>query len=175
SLEELIEAFELEKVHKSKARFDPDKTKWYNHQYLQKKSNDDLALELRNYLEQTSQGYENLDTAYLSQVVGLLKERVNFVKEIAVEGDFFFKAPEAYGEKAVKKQWKEHTGSYMTELIAHIEKVQDFSSQSIEESVKSWITQKQLGFGQVMPPLRLALVGEMKGPHVFDIIALIGK
>lgn len=180
SLKELVDAFELEKVHKAGARFDPDKTKWYNHQYLQRKSNDDLALELRTYLEKFPETYANLDasvleTSYLSQVVGLLKERVNFVKELAVEGDFFLKAPETFQEKAAKKQWKENTASYMMEVLQVIDQIEDFDSQTIEDTVKSWISEKELGFGQVMPPLRLALVGEMKGPHVFDIIALIGK
>ncbi len=180
NLEELVQAFELEKVQKSGARFDPDKTKWYNHQYLQNKSNDDLAVELRNYLENATDAPADLDdsvleTTYLSAVVGLLKERVNFVKELAIEGDFFLKAPDAFQEKAVKKQWKEHTAGYMVEVSNVIFNVKDFDSQTIEDTVKAWISEKGLGFGQVMPPLRLALVGEMKGPHVFDIIALIGK
>lgn len=180
NLEELVQAFELEKVHKAGARFDPDKTKWYNHQYLQMKSNDDLALELRTYLEKSSDALADLDSsaldvAYLSHVVGLLKERVNFVKELVVEGDFFLKAPQVYQEKAVKKQWKEHTASVMMDVLEVIEGVDNFDANTIEETVKAWISENELGFGQVMPPLRLALVGEMKGPHVFDIIALISK
>src|SRR5690606_11900106 len=180
SLKELVQAFELEKVHKSGARFDPDKTKWYNHQYLQKKSNEDLAVELRDYLEKATDTPSDLDAAvleidYLSSVVGLLKERVNFVQELAIAGDFFLKAPDAFEEKAVKKQWKEQTASYMLEVSTVIYNVEDFDSQTIEDTVKAWIAEKGLGFGQVMPPLHLALVGEMKGPHVFDIIALIGK
>ncbi|EKF56777.1 glutamyl-tRNA ligase [Galbibacter marinus] len=175
SLDELIEAFEIEKVQKAGARFDPDKTKWYNHQYLQKQSNDDLAKELCDYIEQSTARRTDLRIDYLSKVAGLLKERVNFVSELVVEGDFFLRAPENFQEKAVKKQWKEHTASYMNQVAMVIESVNDFNSQTIEETVKSWISEKELSFGQVMPPLRLALVGEMKGPHVFDIIDLLGK
>lgn len=177
SLDELVQAFELEKAHKGGARFDPDKTKWYNHQYLQMQSNDQLAEELLGYLQASSETIDSsaLQLEYLAQVVGLLKERVNFVKEIALEGDFFLKAPEIFQEKAVKKQWKEQTPLLLGELITVIQNVDDFKAQVIEDTVKSWITDKELGFGQVMPALRLALVGEMKGPHVFDIIAVIGK
>lgn len=175
SREELVQSFEIEKVQKAGARFDPDKTKWYNHQYLQKRSNEDLAKELHAYIAQSTSHETNLEIGYLSQVVALLKERVNFVKELIVEGDFFLKAPEVFQEKAVKKQWKEQTATYMNQVADVIASVKDFDSQTIEETVKSWIAEQELSFGQVMPPLRLALVGAMKGPHVFDIIALIGK
>src|SRR5690606_5730192 len=175
SLEQLVQSFEIEKVQKAGARFDPDKTKWYNHQYLQKRSNEDLAKELHAYIAQSTSHETNLEIGYLSQVVALLKERVNFVKELIVEGDFFLKAPEVFQEKAVKKQWKEQTAAYMNQVADVIASVKDFDSQTIEETVKSWIAEQELSFGQVMPPLRLALVGAMKGPHVFDIIALIGK
>lgn len=175
SLEQLVQSFEIEKVQKAGARFDPDKTKWYNHQYLQKRSNEDLAKELHAYIAQSTSHETNLEIGYLSQVVALLKERVNFVKELIVEGDFFLKAPEVFQEKAVKKQWKEQTATYMNQVADVIASVKDFDSQTIEETVKSWIAEQELSFGQVMPPLRLALVGAMKGPHVFDIIALIGK
>lgn len=175
TLEQLVQSFEIEKVQKAGARFDPDKTKWYNHQYLQKRSNEDLAKELHAYIAQSTSHETNLEIGYLSQVVALLKERVNFVKELIVEGDFFLKAPEVFQEKAVKKQWKEQTATYMNQVADVIASVKDFDSQTIEETVKSWIAEQELSFGQVMPPLRLALVGAMKGPHVFDIIALIGK
>lgn len=175
TLEQLVQSFEIEKVQKAGARFDPDKTKWYNHQYLQKRSNEDLAKELHAYIAQSTSHETNLEIGYLSQVVALLKERVNFVKELIVEGDFFLKAPEVFQEKAVKKQWKEQTAAYMNQVADVIASVKDFDSQTIEETVKSWIAEQELSFGQVMPPLRLALVGAMKGPHVFDIIALIGK
>ena len=88
---------------------------------------------------------------------------------------FFFTAPSTYDAKASKKQWKENTNEYINELVPVINEIGEFSSKNIEAVVKQWISDKELGFGQVMPPLRLALVGEMKGPHVFDIIELIGK
>ena len=88
---------------------------------------------------------------------------------------FFFEAPKKYDEKAVKKQWKENTPTIVREVIEVLQNTSDFSSIALEEAVKNYMEANQLGFGQVMPPLRLALVGELKGPHVFDIIELIGK
>ncbi|MCM5662280.1 glutamate--tRNA ligase [Galbibacter mesophilus] len=172
SLDELVNAFELEKVHKGGARFDPDKTKWYNHQYLQQKDNEMLASKFVSILGE--QGV-NTNLEYASQVVGLIKERADFVSDFWELASFFFVAPDSYEEKAAKKQWKENTSEYMNQIADVIIGIEDFSSENIETVVKQWISDKELGFGKVMPPLRLALVGEMKGPHVFDIIAMIGK
>ncbi|MEL4307053.1 glutamate--tRNA ligase [Joostella sp. CR20] len=172
SLEELVNAFELDRVHKSGARFDPDKTKWYNHKYLQQKEDTDLATRFLPFLKENG-----IETAidYVENVVTLIKERANFVADFWDLGSFFFVAPTEYDAKASKKQWKENTNEYMNEVAQVINSIDTFESTTIEAVVKDWIASKELGFGQVMPPLRLALVGEMKGPHVFDIIALIGK
>ena len=165
SLEELINAFDLSRVNKSGARFDPEKIKWFNHHYLQTKSNAELA----ELYDPTN------DKEYAEKAISLIKERATFVSDFNELGGFFFDAPAAYDTKASKKQWKENTGALMTELISVLDNIDDFSSENTETVVKQWIGDKELGFGQVMPPLRLALVGEMKGPHVFDIISLIGK
>ena len=109
---------------------------------------------------------------YVEKVVSLIKERAVFVKDFWSLSSYFFKTPEDYDEKASKKQWKEGTSVLMNELIIVLASIDDFSSKTIEETVKSWISSKEIGFGKIMQPLRLAIVGEMKGPHLFDIIAV---
>lgn len=177
TLEELISAFSLERVNKSGARFDPDKTKWYNQHYMQTYDNTDLAnafmLNLKNKELDLPKDKNNGD--YIKQVVSLIKERATFVKDFWELGSYFFLAPTEYDEKAVKKQWKEDTAAIMTQLLSLLEGTEDFGSENLETQVKQWISENELSFGKVMPPLRLVIVGEMKGPHIFDIMALIGK
>tara|TARA_A100000171_G_scaffold37020_1_gene35900 strand:- start:624 stop:2135 length:1512 start_codon:yes stop_codon:yes gene_type:complete len=177
TLEELISAFSLERVNKSGARFDPDKTKWYNQHYMQTHDNTDLAnafmLNLKNKELDLPKDKNNGD--YIKQVVSLIKERATFVKDFWELGSYFFLAPSEYDEKAVKKQWKEDTAAIMTQLLSLLEGTEDFGSENLETQVKQWISENELSFGKVMPPLRLVVVGEMKGPHIFDIMALIGK
>jgi glutamyl-tRNA synthetase len=108
-------------------------------------------------------------------VVGLIKERASFVSDFWELGGYFFEAPSEYNEKAVKKQWKEDTPQIMDHVVSILESIDDFSSAAIEEKVKAWIAEQELSFGKVMPPLRLIIVGDMKGPHLFDIMELIGK
>lgn len=172
SIEELITTFDLSRVSKSGAKFSLDKTNWFNQQYLQKKTDTELALLfsviLKNKKIKSSEGY-------VEKVVSLIKERAVFVKDFWSLSCYFFKTPEDYNEKASKKQWKEGTSALMNELIKVLTSIDDFSSKTIEETVKSWITSKEIGFGKIMQPLRLAIVGEMKGPHLFDIIDMIGK
>ena len=172
SIEELITTFDLSRVSKSGAKFSLDKTNWFNQQYLQKKTDAELALLfsviLKNKKIKSSEGY-------VEKVVSLIKERAVFVKDFWSLSCYFFKTPEDYNEKASKKQWKEGTSALMNELIKVLTSIDDFSSKTIEETVKSWISSKEIGFGKIIQPLRLAIVGEMKGPHLFDIIDMIGK
>lgn len=172
SIEELITTFDLSRVSKSGAKFSLDKTNWFNQQYLQKKTDAELALLfsviLKNKKIKSSE-------SYVEKVVSLIKERAVFVKDFWSLSCYFFKTPEDYNEKASKKQWKEGTSALMNELIKVLTSIDDFSSKTIEETVKSWISSKEIGFGKIMQPLRLAIVGEMKGPHLFDIIDMIGK
>jgi glutamyl-tRNA synthetase len=172
SLDELIEAFDLSRVSKSGAKFNPDKTNWFNQQYLQQKSNSELA-EL--YLDILNGKKIDTDITYVEKVVSLIKERAVFVKDFWELSDYFFETPVKYDEKASKKQWKEDTSEILSEVRSVIESVDDFSSLTIETKVKEWITSKEISFGKVMQPLRLSLVGAMKGPHIFDIIEMIGK
>ena len=172
SMEQLIQLFDLEKVHKAGARFDPEKIKWFNHQYLQMKPNGELAILFQKDL--TKRGV-TAPIATVEKVVGLIKERASFVSDFWELCKFFFEAPTQYDEKAIKKQWKEQTPTIVKEVAEVIQNTVNFTSIALEEAVKQYMETKGLGFGQVMPPLRLALVGELKGPHVFDIIEVIGK
>ena len=175
SLEELVQSFSLERVNKSGARFDIEKTKWYNHQYLQNKSNATLAELYSPILTQKEVPSDFLDASYIEKVVGLIKERANFVSDFWELSNYFFLAPKTYAEKPAKKQWKEDTSTILKQVAEVLEKVSDFNSTNTEDAVKKWITENELGFGKVMGPLRLAIVGDLKGPHLFDILAMIGK
>ncbi|MES2410162.1 MAG: glutamate--tRNA ligase [Bacteroidota bacterium] len=171
SLEELVEKFDLNRVHKAGAKFDPDKNKWFNHQYLQKQSDEDLAKAFAPFVYE-----KDIDVDYttLVKIVSLIKERANFVSEFWEMSNFFFETPTSYDEKAVKN-WKEDTPRTMQELISVLENISDFTSVNIETVVKDWMTQNEIGMGKVMQPFRLSLVGALKGPHLFDIVELIGK
>jgi glutamyl-tRNA synthetase len=171
SLDELVKAFDLNRVHKSGAKFDPDKNKWFNHQYLQKQSNESLAYSFSSILNTKGLSIAN---EKLVSIVSLVKERVNFVSEFWEMSDFFFQAPTSYDEKA-SKNWKEETPILMNQLIVVLNSIENFCSLNIETIVKDWMTQNDIGMGNVMQPFRLSLVGALKGPHLFDIAELIGK
>ncbi|WP_298397484.1 glutamate--tRNA ligase [Flavobacterium sp.] len=171
SLEELAEKFDLNRVHKSGAKFDPEKNKWFNHQYLQKQSDESLAKAFAPILAEKG---IDIEKDKLIKIVSLIKERANFVSEFWEMSDFFFVAPTSYDEKAAKN-WKEDTPNLMQQLISVLENIGDFTSVNIETIVKDWMTKNEIGMGKVMQPFRLSLVGALKGPHLFDIVELIGK
>jgi len=172
TLEELISLFSLERVGKSGSRFDPDKTKWFNHQYLIKKTGKELAKLFNAELKNRGISPE---IATVERICEMLKERVNFVSELWDEAYFFFITPSEYDEKFLKKVCKEDTAQLMAKLIVVLEAIDDFSSGNAEAAVKQWLETDEIGFGRVMSPFRLALVGAGKGPHVFDIAEIIGK
>jgi glutamyl-tRNA synthetase len=172
SMEELIGAFSLERVGKSGSRFDPEKAKWFNHQYLQKRTNNQLALEFREFLR--AKGY-HVDIVRLEILVGLVKERVSFVKDIWEQSDFFFKAPVDYDQEAIRKRWQENTPAMLKELIPVLQGVADFTEPATESAVKAWIESKGYNTGAVMNAFRLVIVGTLRGPQMFDIISWIGK
>jgi glutamyl-tRNA synthetase len=172
SMDELINLFSIERVHKSGSRFDPEKAKWFNHQYLQSRTNNQLALEFRDFVR--ARGY-HMDIVELETLISLVKERVSFVKEIWQETDFFFKAPETYDQEVIKKRWKPDTAEHLMELKSVLENLEVFSSLSTEQAVKAWIEEKGYNTGAIMNALRLVIVGESRGPHMFDIISWIGK
>jgi len=173
SLDELIKAFSLEKVNKAGARFDLDKTKWFQKEYLQQTNNEKLtelfAPVIANKVEQP------VDTNYITKVISLIKERATFVADFWELASFFFTAPTQFDAKASKKAWKEDTSHLMQELTAIILKIDNFTTEEVENQIKNWIKSKEIGFGKVMMPLRLSLVGSMSGPHLFDIMSMIGK
>ena len=171
SLAELVAVFDLDRVHKGGAKFDPDKTKWFQHHYLQEMNEGALVEQFASLLAEK----EVSTVLNLTKIVSLVKERATFPNDIWEQSSFFFERPSAYDEKASKKAFKEDTPEVLSKVIALLNKADDFSAAHISDLIKSWITSEEIGFGKVMMPLRLALVGEMKGPDVFDISAILGK
>ena len=171
SLSELVESFDLKNVNKAGARFDPDKTKWFNHQYMQKAELKDLT---SSFISATPE-LASIDPGYVELVVNLIKERATFPSDFWGLSHYFFKAPENFAEAALRKAWKEHSKDLMLQLIAALETADDSSVETLQTAVKGWITQNEIGFGKIMMPLRVALVGALEGVDVFDIIYLIGK
>ena len=172
SMEELIEAFSLERVSKSGAKFDYEKNKWFNHKYLQEKSDAEIADLFQDVLIE-----KDLieDSQKLAQIVSMVKDRVNFVSELWEQCSFFFEAPTTYDEKSVKKRWKADSPKQMTELAELIENTADFGAESLENEVKLWLESKEYGMGVIMNAFRICLVGAARGPHLFDITTLLGK
>ncbi len=172
SMKELTEAFSINRVGKSGAKFNPVKAAWYNHQYLINKEN----LLLAELLLPTA--IENgvlVEKEQLDEAIALVKERVNFVAELWDQLDFFFKRPQEYDQKAVKKRWKADSYDQMEELKNILSEIENFSTENTERIVKQWIEDKEYGMGMVMNAFRLLVVGALKGPHLFDITALIGQ
>ncbi|PKP30313.1 MAG: glutamate--tRNA ligase [Bacteroidetes bacterium HGW-Bacteroidetes-16] len=172
SMDELAKVFSIERVGKSGSKFDPAKAAWFNHQYLIQKSNVELAGLFMPILQE--KGFL-AETEFVENVVGLVKERVNFVSEFWDQSNFFFVTPETFDPLAVKKRWKADSYQQMTELKTLLSKVDDFSASHLEDITKAWLEEKQYGMGAVMNAFRIIVVGELKGPHLFDIIALIGQ
>jgi glutamyl-tRNA synthetase len=158
-------------VGKSGSRFDPEKAKWFNHLYLQKKTNNQLALEFREFLR--AKGFHS-DIVRLEILVDLVKERVSFVKDIWEQTDFFFKAPEEYDPEVIRGKWQSDTSRILEELIPVLQGVEVFTASETESVVKAWISNKGYNTGAVMNAFRLLIVGTLRGPHMFDIISWIG-
>jgi glutamyl-tRNA synthetase len=172
SLDELVKAFDLSKCSKSGAKFDFHKAAWFNHEYILRKSDEEIAklfapVVANNGVDETFERVE--------QVVHLMKDRVSFVKELWPLCSFFFIAPTEYDAKTVKKRWKEYSAQQMTELAAVLEGIDDFSVEGQEPVVMKWVEDKGYKLGDVMNAFRLALVGIGKGPGMFDISAFLGK
>ena len=175
SMDELVRLFSLEHCSKAGAKFDYKKGIWFNHEYILHKPDAEIAELFKPVLEAHGVDASAYSDAYLSRVVSLVKGRVNFVKELWEQARFFFVAPTTYAEKDVKKRWTEDTPRIMQELTALLQNIDDFSSKHCEDIVIGWITEKGYHMGNVMNAFRLAVVGECKGPHMFDITELIGK
>lgn len=172
SLDELVEAFSLDRVGKSGSRFDPEKARWYNQQYLKNQTDEELALRVMPVLEKKG---IRTDLDYLGRVVALVRERMIFPQDLWEQAAYFFQAPENYDPQQQKKVWKEDTPAIMTDTRELLLKAVEFRSAGLEALVKQYVEERQIGFGRVMAPLRLLLVGSGMGPHLFDIIEMIGK
>ncbi len=172
SMEELIQLFSLDRVSKSGAKFDFEKGKWFNHQYLQHKPIEEIA-DLFQHILVEKDIIEDSDQVL--KIVSLVRDRAHFVNELWEQASYFFVAPESYCEMAVKKRWKADTPNQMLQLAELLESLNDFSAHSTETAVKAWMEEKGYGMGAVMNAFRLCVVGESKGPHMFDIIEIIGK
>jgi glutamyl-tRNA synthetase len=172
TLDELVEAFSLDRVGKSGARFDPDKTKWFNQQYLRAKSNEELAELLMPILKE-----KNIDVCkeYVTQVASLMKERATFIQDILIDGEYFFTDVTTYDHKTIQKKWKDDTPQIMKELIEVLEKVDPFTTKNIESAFTEYLTENNYGFGKVGPGFRLLVTGKGMGPSMFDICAVLGK
>ena len=172
SMKGLIEAFSLERVGKAGAKFDFDKTRWFNQQYLRAKTKEELSQDLQVILKEN--GVEAEDD-FVATVCKQLKERATFIKDMWEEGKYYFSAPKSYDEKTIRKKWKEDTPKYMTELKYRIEKISDFNSENIEKEFKSYLEENELGMGKLLPAFRVSLTGLGMGPSLFDIASLLGK
>lgn len=171
NLEELVKCFDLSKVNKSGARFDPDKAKWFNHHYMQEQDCDDLAASFKASREELS----DIEVGYISLVVASVKERATFVSDFWDLTHYFFASPLNYDEKASKKAFREGTKEVLVSVKNLAQGVDSFNTENLQNTIKSWITSNEIGFGKVMMPLRLSLVGALQGPDVFDIMFLLGK
>ncbi|WP_034887172.1 glutamate--tRNA ligase [Gillisia sp. Hel_I_29] len=172
NLPELVSAFELSRVHKSGAKFDPEKTKWFQQHYLQLQDDATLAAQFQEILE--AKGVKS-EEDFTIKIVSLLKERAVFVDDLWELSNYFFIAPTLLDPKASKKAWKEDTNDILENLIAIVSSVQPYTTENLQTEIKEWITSNEIGFGKVMQPLRLALVGSLQGPDVFEIAYLLGR
>jgi glutamyl-tRNA synthetase len=172
SLQELCEAFSLDRVGKAGAKFDPDKAKWYNQQYLRQRSGKELVALVAPFVTQEQLAVKQ---DYLERACEIMKERATFPEDIINEGVYLFRRPVNYDEKTVKKKWKPETADLMTALRQELSKLEPFTATAIEECFKTFLENRQLGFGAVLPNLRLLLTGEGMGPSLFDIASLLGK
>lgn len=174
-MDELVKLFDLSHCSKSGAKFDYKKGIWFNHEYIMMKPDAEIACLFRPVLESNGIDASNYSDEFLTKVISLVKGRVNFVKELWDQTRFFFVAPTEYAAKDVKKRWSEDTPRIMTELMDVLRGIRDFSSKPSEDIVIGWITERGYHMGNVMNAFRLSVVGECKGPHMFDITELIGK
>lgn len=172
TMDELIEQFSLDRVSKAGAKFDYEKGKWFNHQYMQMKSDEELAALFMPVLAQHD---IQADAAVVAKVIGLTKDRVNFVPELWEQVNFFFVAPTEYDEKSLKKRWKEDSPRHMQELSELLEGQEDWSAEALDNLVMPWIAQKEYGVGIVMNAFRICLVGAARGPHIWAITDVLGK
>ena len=169
SLEELVESFTLERVSKSGAKFDPDKTRWFQQQYLRNESNEVLASLLESEIP------NSIEKEKLLAIVSLMKERATFVVDVLSEGAYLLAAPSDFDAKLIAKKWKENTTEIMLNWRDEVSKISDFSANNIELSFKSYVEKNQLKIGQVLLPFRILVTGVSMGPGMFEISSFLGQ
>lgn len=175
SMDQLIEKFSFDHCSRSGAKFAFDKGRWFNHEYLQMTPDERIVELFIPILRENGIDPDAFSKEYIAKAVGLVKGRINFVADLMDHAGFFFKAPESYAEKDIRKRWKEDTPAILTELVELLRTLPDFSSAAAEPIVLDWVAQKGYHLGNVMNAFRLTLVGECKGPHIFDITELLGR
>jgi len=172
TMDEMSNAFSLERVGKSGSRFDPEKAKWFNHQYLIKKEDKILCELFQPILK--AKGFQVTDD-FATKIIGLIKERAIFVNDFWDQSFFFFEQPVSYDPQMIKKHWKENTSDVLSLLFDRISEEEEFSTHSLDKLIKSFVEERQIGVGLIMAPIRLALVGSAIGPGVTVIMELLGK
>ncbi|HRP61244.1 MAG TPA: glutamate--tRNA ligase family protein, partial [Vicingus sp.] len=172
TVQELVDAFSLDKVGKSGSKFDPEKTKWFNEQYLRAKSNEELAQLIKPLAQ--AKGYNISNDAFLIAVCNLMKERATFLNDIIEKGTYFFEAPATYDAETAKIKWKDESAKIVTDLITIFSNTA-FNAHDLEAAFKKYVEDNSLGFGVAMIAIRLSITGVGGGPHLFDIMEVIGK
>jgi glutamyl-tRNA synthetase len=172
TMEELVEQFTIERVGKSGSKFDPAKAKWFNHQYLVARTDEEIAELYQSFLKRKD---VNADFEFIKQIVSLVKERVTFVDELWDQSYFFFEAPTTYDEKVVKKQWKETTPTLLRDLKQVINDVSDYKAEAIKAAIVGYLERSGTGMGVAMNTLRLVLVGGSFGPDLMMIAGMLGR
>jgi len=172
SMAELTGLFSLDRVGKSGSRFDPEKAHWFNHQYLQKKSDEELANLFIDDLRE-----KNIEESQerIIRIVGMIKERATFISDFWKQSFFFFESPKEYDPKAIKKRWKDNTPDLLKSLINALSGITTFDKTMIHDAIEVFAQEKEVGMGQVMIPLRIALVGGTFGPDLTEIAEILGK
>ena len=171
TMDELVESFSLQRVGKAGAKFDFDKTKWFNQQYLRSKKGDELAQLIHSKITES----KAVDSVFLAKVCELMKERATFVEDIWESSQFFFDPPTEYDEKTHRKKWKEHTPDILKKVTELFGRISDFSAENVEKEFKSLLEENEWGLGMVLPTFRLAVTGKGMGPSMFEISELLGK
>jgi glutamyl-tRNA synthetase len=172
TMEELVEQFTIERVGKSGSKFDPAKAKWFNHQYLVARTDEEIAELYQSFLKRKD---VHVDFGFVKQIISLVKERVTFVDELWDQSYFFFEAPVTYDEKVVKKQWKETTPTLLRDLKQVINDVSDYKAEAIKAAIVEYLERSGTGMGVAMNTLRLVLVGGSFGPDLMKIAGMLGR
>ena len=167
-----MQEFSLEKVSKAGAKFDFEKAKWFNREYLKQKPDNELAQMVKPYADEA--GYE-VCTEYLEGACRLMKERATFIKDIVSEGRYLFEAPANYDENTLSKKWKPETAGQIRAIADVLLASESFDTVDLEARGKAWLDENKVGFGAVMPVFRVLLTGEGAGPGIFDICSLLGR